>query len=85
MNLITIKTPIWNGRKVGLAEDKLGKYTTEVKITYKTKDGELLYPNSYVITTKDIKAFPVELVKGVRLRIVPIENMDVMYTLRRKK
>ena len=85
MNKITIRTPIWSGRKVGLAEDKLGKVLTEVEITYRTKDGELLYPINHVITREEAMQYPVEITKGVRLRIVPIDKMDKIFTIGKAK
>ena len=73
--MIKIRTPIWKTKSVGLAEDKLTSGVNEVKILYKTKDGERLYPNTFKIAKKDAMTFPVQYVKGVRLRIIPIFSL----------
>ena len=72
---ITIKkdnTPVTNG---DLAVDKIlrEREIVQVQITYRRKDGSLLYPNIFEIPRCKLKGYPEEVVKGVRLMIVPID------------
>jgi len=42
-NLFKIKTPVWGGRKVGLATYKIGQHN-EIRIETRNVSGDLLYP-----------------------------------------
>lgn len=76
---IEIRTPIWNGGKrcVGIAEWRLrGKEFVLVRITYRNKNGELIYPGVYEISTMKLWSCPRQMMKnGVAVRVVPIEDM----------
>lgn len=74
MKEIIIHSPIWTTRSVGLAEKALTDDIIVVKITYRTSDGERLFPGSYWMERKKIITYPVQIVKGVKLRIVPIAD-----------
>lgn len=80
MTPIEIHTPIWNGGKrcVGIAEYRLGTRSTDIKITYKNKDGVPIYPYTYTIETVTACKFPTMKLKcGINLRVIPIESLKV--------
>jgi len=77
MKPYNIRTPIWENHKVGIAEFRMrGLKTFDVKIGYRNNDWRLLYPGIYRIDVKEAVAYPLQIIKGVRLRIIPIENMQ---------
>ena len=69
-----IREPIWKNYSVGLAESKLDENNT-VEITYKKKDGDRLYPGIYHIRKGLAMLSPVKMVRGVKLRIVMIDQL----------
>jgi len=80
MNTVEIREPMWkNGGSVGIAERKIGKEGTIVKIVHKNKQGELTYPNTYKVSRE--KAFSCEVMyvgkNKTPLRIIPIRDMEV--------
>ena len=77
INTYEIKTPIWHGktgeRSIGIAEFRL---PCEVNITYKDSNGDLVYPNTYIVTEEDAKKYPIQQVnKNIALRIIPIAKL----------
>lgn len=72
-----IKVPIWESKSVGLNEAKLKDKNT-VKIAYRDKDGHELYPNTYVISKEKALKYPTKNIKGNRIRIIPIADMEVL-------
>lgn len=78
--LIVIKTPVWNKRKIGIATFRVGNHN-EIRIEQTNKDGEKIYPMPFYITGEEIKKYPVEPVKSaphVKLYIVPIEDLQTL-------
>jgi hypothetical protein len=79
MTTIDIKTPIWNTRSVGIAEDKiLTSPLSAIRILYTLQDGSRLYPHTYYIEREKALAYPIQTIRGVRLRIVPIRDLMVL-------
>ena len=72
-----IQTPIWESRSVGLNEERLKDKNT-IKIAYRDKDGHDLYPNTYSISKERAMKYPVKNIKGNRLRIIPIKDLEVI-------
>jgi len=72
---IQIREPIWKTRSIGLAEDRLTNIT-EVEITYKNRFGERIYANLYCISKSQAMKYPIQKVKGVKLRIIPIADLQ---------
>lgn len=79
MKRIKIKAPIWHSHSIGVAEYKLSRdWGTEIEITYKTKNGELVYPDIYELTMREAIRYPRQVVRGgVVLRIIPINELRV--------
>lgn len=73
-----IKEPIWKTRSVGLSEDKLEEDNT-VNILYKNRLGEREYPHTYKITRQEAMSNSLMVVKGVRLRVVPIMSLGIQW------
>ena len=74
--MIKIKEPIWKDLSVGLSERKLTN-PTRVKILYRNKSRELEFPNTYKISRERALSYPAQIRRGNRLRIIPIEDMEV--------
>ena len=51
MRKLTIKTPIWKYKAIGIVEYKVDD-DFEIKISYRTKDKQLLYPQTYFMTKR---------------------------------
>lgn len=75
--MLSIKYPIWGTRSIGIAEYKIGTKLTEVEILYTDKQGNRIYPHVYSMTTDRIVKYPVQVVRGIRLRVIPIADFDV--------
>ncbi|MEO7399063.1 MAG: hypothetical protein ABIW84_10905, partial [Ilumatobacteraceae bacterium] len=77
---LEILEPIWKNRSIGVAlhqvhPDDLIKIT----IAYKKKDGELAYPDAWLIKAVDVHRYPIKhKKKGIGLHEVPIADL---YTL----
>jgi len=77
---LEIRSPLWNGgrRCVGIAEFKLGTRVTDIKITYRNKDGVPIYPHVFTIDTVDARKFPtMKLRSGINLRMIPIDALKI--------
>lgn len=77
-NLFIIKTPIWGGRKVGLASYKVGTHN-EIRIEQRDKNGELIYPQPLYISGEKARLYtPQPLVKhpNIKLHIIPINDLQ---------
>ena len=78
--LFAIKTPIWGGRKVGLATYKLGTHN-EIRIEKRDASGSLLYPQPLYISGEQARKYPIEPVKknpNIKLHIIPISDLQVL-------
>jgi len=76
--LFKIKEPIWKTRSVGLNEDRLEEENF-VQILYKNKSGEKLYPSTYRMSKERVLSFPLQILREIRLRIVPIIELELYY------
>ena len=74
MSHFIIQTPIWNGGKrcVGLCEHRLNGSLTTFEILYRNKEGNRIYPYQFRIKTEMVLKCPLQWVKGMPLRIVPL-------------
>jgi len=77
MTLFVINTPIWKGRKVGLAEDKMFTPLLAIQILYKNKQRKREYPHTYYIEKEKALTYPVQYLKGHKLRIIPIGDLKI--------
>lgn len=70
--MVTIKTPIWKDRSIGIPEYRRNE---DMEITYTNKDGERLFPNIYKALREKIFNYPKDK-KNPFLRIVPIKDIE---------
>jgi len=71
-----IRTPIWKTMSVGLAEYKLADMNY-VEIIYRANSGRKLFPDKYRISKEKVLKYPTQFV-GVNLRIIPIEDLEIV-------
>lgn len=76
-NLLVIREPIWKNKSIGINTLFTKKDFIRVRIDYTLKNGKRLYPDDYVISGEKLKKYPEDIVNGVRLRIVPISDLDL--------
>jgi len=76
---IAIRTPVWDGRKVGIANFRARRADIiEVKVKYRLKkaDKELL-PKVLTIPAAKVRTYPVKVVGGgTKVHMVPIADME---------
>jgi hypothetical protein len=78
MKKITIHAPIWKTRSIGIARYKITDNLI-VTIDYKTKDGNLLYPEKYAISKERALTYPTQTIRdNLILHIIPIDDMEVI-------
>lgn len=78
MRKIVINTPLWNGRKVGIA-DKYIDQDIVVEILVKDKYGNKIYPHYFSMDYTKAKSYPIEKFNRTpELRIIPIDDFHVM-------
>ena len=77
MRTVEIRSPIWDGMKVGIASYKLDHGEVAVEITYTTKQGERLYPETFLLTRQEAQQYPTQTIRGTKLYIIPIRCLRV--------
>lgn len=71
----TIGTPIWSGDRVGIADHRVKIDTLiEIKLDYRDKHDNLVHPHLYVMDCAKVRTYPIQMVKGVTLHLVPIAD-----------
>lgn len=74
----TIREPIWSTRSIGIADERVGgDKLVEIRISYRDKEGVLMYPHRYLMRSTQIRTYPTKLAKGVKLYIVPMKDFTV--------
>lgn len=76
MSLVNIKEPIWSSKSVGIATYKVIGKILIVKILYKDKLGNRVYPGTYWMLSTKARSYPIEN-HGVLLYIIPIDDFEV--------
>lgn len=79
-NIFEIKTPVWGGRKVGLATYKIGTHN-EIRITYTDKQGLLVYPQPFYISGEKARTYPVQPVRSnpnIKLHVIPVSDLEIL-------
>jgi hypothetical protein len=80
---IQIDKPIWNGGRycVGIASYRVALGDNDIEIMYQWKKGERAgkrkFPDVYTITGKQIATYPIQVWKGVRLHIIPVNDLTI--------
>jgi hypothetical protein len=76
MKKLTIKTPLWKYKAIGIKSSKVTD-DFEIKIAYRTKDEELLYPDTYFMTKEEIQKFPIRTFGRLSVYLIPIDNLKI--------
>ena len=76
MSEYTIKWPMWNEQKVGIAEHRFKREDLRLTISYEDKTGKRLYPDDYIIPYEKMRQAPVEVHRGIPLRMFPIAELE---------
>lgn len=79
-NLFEIRKPVWGGRKVGLAEYKIGNHN-EIRILYTDTAGRPIYPQPFYISGERAKKYPKQPVRNhpnIVLHVIPINELDIL-------
>ena len=76
---LSIKKPLWDKRKVGIADYRVkGNATIYITIEYRNVDGNKLYPYTYMMETEKIRQYPTMTIKNnIKLHIVPINDFEI--------
>ncbi len=77
MREIHIKSPIWKSRSVGIADYKITDDIL-VYIDYVGRSGVKLFPGMYFMEKEKAQRYPVQVVKNVELRIIPIKDFEFL-------
>jgi hypothetical protein len=79
MSKIKINSPIWKSRSIGIAEYAMKDEDLIIDILYMKKDGKRLYPHSFKTSKTFAMSQPQQTVgRGVKLRIVRIEDLEIL-------
>jgi len=70
-----INTPIWATRSVGIDESKLDPDNT-VEILYTNQASKRIYPKTYHIKKEKALLYPLQVWRGIKLRIIPIGKLE---------
>ena len=76
MKKLTIRTPIWKYRAIGIREDKVTD-DFQINISYRNTLGELLYPYTYFMMKEEIKKFPLKYMGNMFVYVIPIEKLKI--------
>ena len=76
MNRYEIKEPIWKTRSIGIAEHRLNNDLL-VDIIYRNKDGQRVYPDTYIVREGTALNYPSQNIKGNKVYWIPISELEV--------
>ena len=75
MKKYTIKEPIWKTRSIGIADYRLTDDLL-INISYKDKEGNILYPGEFLVKKDIAKTYPIQkLNDSLNLHIIPINDL----------
>ena len=78
MQVLQIRKPLWDGRKVGVATDRITEQGILVEILYKDKKGNRIHPNFFLMGKEEALSYDTMTVKGRELKIIPINDFKSM-------
>ena len=78
MKTYVINKPIWDGgigeRAIGIAKFRV---PCLVEIDYKNKDGDRIYPDTYIVTASFAEKYPIKKMgKSPPLYVIPISELE---------
>jgi len=75
MTKLKIKEPIWKNQSIGIASFRAVD-DLEITIAYTDKYGNKKFPGKYYIKKEEIVTYPIQYCRGIKLHIVPIEELS---------
>ena len=79
MITITIQKPMWkNGGSVGVDERKFDNEGVLVKIAYKNKYGDKVYPHTYKFSKEKADNCEKMVLGRTTLKVIPINEMEIV-------
>lgn len=78
--LFKINTPVWGGRKVGLATYKIGHHN-QIDITTTDAQGVRYFPQPLYISGAKARTYPLVPVKSnpnIKLHLIPVSDLEVL-------
>lgn len=78
MGNVTIREPYWKHNAFGVAKDVFSDGEALVKCSYKNKNGQKLFPETYKITKEKASIFGTMMRKGKELYIIPVNAFEIV-------
>ena len=77
MRKLTIRTPIWGSRSIGINLFGCGKKgDMMIDISYRDKNNQLLFPGIFQVPISVIREYPTQDLKQVTLYLMPKADLD---------
>ena len=76
MNRYEIKEPVWKDNSIGIAEFRL-KNDLLIDITYKNKNNERVFPNTYIIKNADLTNRSYQNIHGKKIYKFLINELEI--------
>jgi hypothetical protein len=76
INKYEIKEPVWKDNSIGIAEFRL-KSDLIVNITYKNKNNETVFPNTYIIKNPDLTDRAYQIIYGKKIYKFLINELEI--------
>ena len=75
MNRYEIREPIWKDNSIGIADFRL-KDDLLVDIIYKNKNGERIFPDTYIIRKEKVKEI-YQIIYGRKIYLFLIKDLEI--------
>ena len=76
MNKYEIKEPVWKDNSIGVADFRLNTYLL-IDITYKNKNNQRVFPDTYIIKNPNLNDREYQNIKGRRIYKFLIDELEV--------
>lgn len=76
MNRYEIKEPIWKDNSIGIADFRLHDDLL-VDIIYKNKNGDRIFPDTYIIKKNNKKNWSYQMIGGRKIYLMLIKDLEV--------
>lgn len=76
MNRYEIKEPVWKDNSIGVADFRLNS-SLLVDITYKNKNNQRVFPDTYIIKNPKLQGREYQSIKGRRIYKFLIDELEV--------
>ena len=76
INRYEIREPVWNDNSIGIADFRL-KNDLQVDITYKNKNNERIFPDTYIIKNPNLINRDCQIIHGRKIYKFLISELEV--------